>query len=345
VAVVVRGPETVSAGAAVVFQIEVANRGTAPLQGVVVRDQLPPGLRHPAGDQIEGELGYLAAGQVRTIPLEVRAARAGRFTNRVTVLVEGKVQAEAQTVVTAVEPVLVVRLQGPRQSLADRDLDFQLDVSNPGGLPAAGLRLALSVPEGLEFVAASTGGAFHPAEHAIVWPPGALAEGQSQGVTFRLRARTPGDWAVQAVATAERVAGATATHAVHVEGVPALALEVLAPDAALAVGGETTYELRVLNKGSAPGENVRLVAWLPEGLAAVQVEGPVPGAAQGQQVVFLPLAQLPPRVDAVYRIRVRGRAPAAGRFRVELRADSLPRPVREELSTLVRDPREPHGEP
>jgi uncharacterized repeat protein (TIGR01451 family) len=341
----VKGPGTVSAGAAVPFQIEVANRGPAPLAGVVVRDQLPPGLRHPAGDKIEGELGSLAAGQARTISLEVRAAQAGRFTNRVTVLVGGKVQAEAQTVVTAVEPVLGVRLQGPRLCPADRDLDFQFDVSNPGGLPAAGLRLALRVPEGLDFVAASTGGAFRPAEHAIVWEPGALAEGQSQGVTFRLRARAPGDWAVQAVATAERVAGATATHAVHVEGVAALALEVLAHDVALAVGAETTYELRVLNRGSAPGENVRLVAWLPESLTAVGVEGPAHGAAQGQQVVFLPLAQLPPRVDAVYRIRVRGRAPAEGRFRVELRADSLPRPVLEELSTLVHDPRAPRGEP
>jgi hypothetical protein len=197
----------------------------------------------------------------------------------------------------------------------------------------------------LEFVAASTGGAFQPAGHVIRWPLGALAEGQSQGVTFRLRARTPGDWAVQAVATAERVAGATATHAVRIEGVPALALEVLAHDNALVVGGETTYELRVLNRGSAPGENVRLIAWLPEGLAPIKVEGPAHGAAQGQQVVFLPLPQLPPRVDAVYRIRVRGRASAAGRFRVELRADSLSRPVLEELSTLVHDFRQPRGEP
>src|SRR5262249_61631065 len=136
------------------------------------------------------------------------------------------------------------------------DRDFQRAVSSPGGVPAGGLGLALRVPEGLDFVAASTGGAFRPAEHAIVWEPGTLAEGQSQGVTFRLRARAPGDWAVQAVATAERVAGGAGKHAVHIEGGPALALEGLGPGNAPCVGGGTTLEITGLNPRSAPGGNV-----------------------------------------------------------------------------------------
>jgi len=68
---------------------------------------------------------------------------------------------------------------------------------------------------------------------------------------------------LRAVARAEGMAEAPATGAVHLEGAPALALEGVARDDPIDPGGETVYDMRLLNQGSAPASGVRLVARLP----------------------------------------------------------------------------------
>jgi hypothetical protein len=155
-------------------------------------------------------------------------------------------------------------------------------------------------------------------------------------VTVKLRARLAGDWALRALAQAEQMAPAPATTAVRLDGVADLALELRAHDDPIDVGAETTFELCVLNQGSSPSAGVRLVAWVPDGLVPTQADGPTPVRIDRQQVVFEPLPQLAARADAVYRIRVRGGRPGEGRFRVEMTAASLRRPVLEEVGTHVR---------
>ena len=59
-AVALAGPETAGRGDAVGFRIEVSNNGPIALRHVVLRDNLPSGLRHPQGDAVEADLGDLA---------------------------------------------------------------------------------------------------------------------------------------------------------------------------------------------------------------------------------------------------------------------------------------------
>jgi uncharacterized repeat protein (TIGR01451 family) len=335
-ALTVTGPEAAYVGGKVAFEIRVANHGEAAVPNVVVRDQLPPGLQHPEGGLIEAELGTLAAGAVRTLTLETTAARTGRLVNEVSARADGGLQARSRAAVLVREAALALRLEGPRQGLVNRELDFLLEVANPGSAPAAGLRLALTLPDGLDFLAASTGGTFDPSGRQVTWAPGTLAGGQRQTVTAKLRARRAGDWALRALARADQMAPAPATAAVHLDGVADLSLEWRAHDDPVDVGAETTFELCVLNQGSEPGVGVRLVAAVPDGLLPTQADGPTAVHIQQQQVVFEPLPQLAPRADAVYHIRVRGTHPGAGRFRVELTAASLRHPVLAEVDTHVR---------
>jgi uncharacterized repeat protein (TIGR01451 family) len=339
-AITVTGPQTAAPGSPVLFQIQLANHSTLPIRQIVIRDQLPPGLRHPQGSLIEADVGALAPGEVRTIRLETLAVQSGRLVNAVSARAEGGWQAESSTVVEVSEPALTLQLQGPRQAQSIQDLDFLLTVANPGQNPSEGLRLMQVLPEGLAFISASSGGAFNQARNGIEWALSPLPGGQSQTVTFRVRPRMPGDWALQAVAMAARNTGAKAIHAIHVDGVAALSLEVIAHDDPIQVGAETVYEMRVLNRGAAAGSNVRLLIQAPEGLDPIAAEGPANGVIRQQQVTFDALSQLPPRVDAVYKVRVRGSRPSQGRFQVQMTADALARPILEELSTHVRGEQE-----
>ena len=75
------------------------------------------------------------------------------------------------------------------------ELDFRLELRNPSQGPAADVHLVQVVPEGLEFVSATTGGNYDPANHVIRWALGALTSSQMVAFTadqFGFPKITPG---------------------------------------------------------------------------------------------------------------------------------------------------------
>jgi uncharacterized repeat protein (TIGR01451 family) len=330
----VTGPDTATPGEKVVWQIQLANNRTTPIQKIVLRDRLPPGLQHPQGKEVEADIASLAPGEVKTIRLEVQAVAPGRHVNEVIAWADGGLTASAQAAVQVTEQSLALSLEGPRRAALNGELDFRLELRNPGRGPAVDVRLAQVVPDGLEFVRASSGGAYNPANHAIVWSLGTVAS--SQMVTFKLRARLPGDWALPAAAQGSGTAVARATHAVHLEAVPTLALELNAHDGPLDANAEAVYEMRVVNQGAVPASGLSLVVEVPDGLVPLQGDGPTAARVQGQQVTFDALAQLAPRADAVYHVRVRGERAGQGRFRARLYAGGLEQPLVQEVTAQVR---------
>jgi uncharacterized repeat protein (TIGR01451 family) len=95
------GPDSAGVGQPAVFQIRVSNNGTQPLRGLVLRDHVPPGLQHPAGTELEADLGTLEPGKTKNITLTTRAVQPGRFVNAVVVMGDGQ-QAEARAAIQIV---------------------------------------------------------------------------------------------------------------------------------------------------------------------------------------------------------------------------------------------------
>jgi uncharacterized repeat protein (TIGR01451 family) len=322
-------------GGRVTFTIRVSNHSDAPVRNIKLTDTLPSGLKHPAG-KIVGvpQFGDLQPGETRTIVLETTAAEAGKFRNEVIAQADGGIEGRAALDISVAEPSLTVRLEGPKQAFTQRDVDFHVEVSNPGPAPAAKVRLVQALPPSIEPTAASTGASFDAAQHALIWTLASLPPGQRQRVTFRAKARSAGDWPLYTSAQADNIPEVRAANVLRVEGAAALSLEARAREERVTVGEETVYEMHVFNQGDAPCAGVRLTAWLPDEVTPLDAQGPMPGKVQQQQVQFLPLGQLPPRGDAVYRIRVRGQRPGKAHVRVELASDKE-RPVQSEISIQV----------
>jgi len=329
------GPQTVQVGDPAAFHIQVTNTGTGAATNVVLHDKLPPGLKHVQGDDIEADLGTLEPGQSKDVTLETTATRAGRVVNEAVATADGDIRASAQAAVIVTEPLLALNKTGPQRRYMNRDAEFALDLSNPGTASASNVRVVDTLPPGLEFAAASDAGVYEPTTRTITWNIGTLAAGQKRTLTTKLSARAIGDLVNRAVATAERGLEAKAETALHVEGIPALMLEVVDLDDPVEVGAETTYEIHVVNQGTAPSTGLQILATVPDGMGPRGASGPTAYRIQGQQVIFEPLSALTPKADAMFRVRVVGQKPGDLRFKVQMSCDQLRVPVYEEESTRV----------
>jgi uncharacterized repeat protein (TIGR01451 family) len=335
--ITVVGPENAVPGTAVAFQVQIANHRPVPANKVVLRVDLPRGLVHPQGDRIEADLGTLAPGEVRTIRLDADAQTPGRLVAEFSARADGGLEASTPAVLVVAEPALGLHLDGPRRGDIGEPLTFRVEVDNPGRNPATTIQLTQLVPQGLEFLTASTGGTYNAATGTIQWVLDPLHGGQRQSVTFQARARMAGDWALPVVLHADGLADARTTHAIHLEASPMLGVDLTAHDDPVAVGSETTYEVRVFNQGPVAGQAVRVVAFLPDTLLCVHADGPSYYRRDGQAVTFEAVPQLGPRSEVAYQLRVRGVKPGAAPLRVEVHtAGALARPLVQEATVHVR---------
>jgi uncharacterized repeat protein (TIGR01451 family) len=328
-------PEDVQVGDDVVVRLEVKNTGTGPASHVVVRDQLPAGLRHPSGTQIESAVGTLAAGESRILTLRARAVQGGKQINEAAATGDDCATVSAQALVTVTQAMLALRETSPRQGLVDQEMEYRLEVASTGSATATNVRVSDVLPSGLAFVSANEEGAYSAATKTVSWDLGSLAPGQTHIVAFRAQAHSAGEYVHQAVAAADHDVEAKAAGAVRTEGVAALTLAVTATENLLELNAETTYEIRVVNQGSGSSSNVRIVAAAPEGLTLLNAEGPAVSHVQGQLVLFDPVPQLPARGELAFRVHAKGRRPGDWRLKAQLTCDQLQRPVVKEETTRV----------
>ena len=316
--------------------LTVSNPGSGPATNVMVRDTVPDGLAHPAGQEIEYEIGTLAAGESRVVQLDLTARAAGSMTNRVEVTGDGGLRATAEAAVRILEPKLALKKTGPKRRYLERPATYSLVVSNPGTTTASNIAVVDEVPEGLILVEASDAGQLSRDKRSVHWAIDRLDAGDSRTLNVTLRPVVPGDFCTQAVATADGELRAAAEACTTVEGISSLFLEVADVADPIEKGAETTYEIRVVNRGSQAATNVVVRALCSSGLKPLKADGPMRYSVRGQEIIFEPLPRLAGRgADAAYHIQVRGEQAGDLRLRATLQADQLDAPLSKEESTRV----------
>ncbi|HEY1785790.1 MAG TPA: hypothetical protein VGG30_09590, partial [Pirellulales bacterium] len=204
-----------------------------------------------------------------------------------------------------------------------------------GTAPAKEIDLAATLPKGLKFVEANNAGQYDPATGAVYWSLEQLPAGEIGTVTVTTLPTEPGEQHLQIKANARGNLSDKIEETVFVEGIAAILFEVVDVNDPIEVGGETTYEVRVVNQGSKASSNVRLVILLPAELQAIHAEGPTGHAIDGQRVLFEPISQLAPKADTTYSVRVKASAVGDLRLRVQVMTDEMRSPVTKEESTHV----------
>ncbi|HVA47468.1 MAG TPA: hypothetical protein VNH11_13950 [Pirellulales bacterium] len=328
-------PGEVLIGDDVAIAIKISNPGTGIATGVVLAETIPDQLQHPSGSELEYEVGDLKPGESRQIELTMNAVKAGQVVNNLVAQGEGQLRAEQQSEFMVVAPQLEVSMQGPKRRYLERQATYTVTVSNPGTAPAKEVQLVTHLPKGLQFVDANNAGQYDPVTNTVHWLLDELPAKEAGQVTLTTLPIEPGEQMLKVEGVAQRGLSAEQEEVVSVEGVAAILFQLADIADPIEVGGETTYEIRVVNQGSKAATNIELVATFPPQLKPRSAHGPTRDAIHGQEVRFQPLGRLPPKGETTYQIRAQGIQPGDLRVQVQLLTDEMQSPVTKEESTRV----------
>ena len=327
--------QTVLIGEQLAIKLTLENQGDGPATGVVLENDVPEMFSHPAGRELEFEVGTLRPGERREIELLLTAEQPGPGKNLLVVRGEGDLEYPDEIPITVIAPDLQVSLEGPALRFLDRQATYMINVSNPGTATANNIELVTRLPKAFRFVSTNQQGQYDQASHAVYWSLTELPAGQSGEVQVTVLPIEMGEHKLVVEATGDLSLMANDEEAIVVDGSAELQFSVADVADPIEVGSDTTYEVRITNKGSKTDGNVLLVAQLPPGLQPIGCEGPTAERIQGQTIAFEPLPRLAPGSEVVYRIRARGIGAGDQRILVKITSNEMKTPLSKEESTRV----------
>lgn len=228
-------------------------------------------------------------------------------------------------------PVLAMACRAPAQVYVGRPLEVCLSVSNTGNAPESLITVELPLPAGVTVLDVKDGG--HSQTNRVVWEIRNLAPRATNEVCAVLTALEPRDLAMKA-AVRGAIAGPVESDCdSRVVGISALLLEVVDLTDPIEVGSEETYEIAVVNQGSAVGTQIGIRCTLEASQQYVSGTGPTPVRAEGRTITAEPLPALAPKEKAAWRITIKAVEAGDVRFRVELTSAQLDRAVQETEAT------------
>ena len=331
----VSSPDNVMIGQQVTLDIKVSNPGSGAATGVVLLENIPEGLRHPAGPSLEFEVGTLAPGETRDLQLVLTADKAGKTANMLVAHADANLEARSTTELEVVAPDLAVGVEGPKRRYLERPATYVLSVANPGTAAAKEIELTSFLPKGMKFVRANNAGQYDARTHSVSWALDELPAQQSGSVELVTIPIEAGEQQIRIEGKADGGLADQKQQSVAVEGLAAILFEVADVSDPIEVGGETTYEIRVVNQGSKASSSVRVVCLLPQGMTAISATGPTRYDLEAGRVVFAPLGRLAPKADTTYTVKVKAEQAGDQRVRVQILTDEMKSPVTEEESTRV----------
>ncbi len=312
------GPSEVLFGQTKVYKLTISNPGNGDTHNVSVT-LLPIGH----GSEAPGthKLGDLAAGESKTIDIELTARQAGAIDIKAQSFAEGGLRAEASQEVRVRRAELKVAVEAPQVKYAGTPSTYTLLVENKGDALAEGVTLSAILPADAKFLSAS-GGRLDPQQARVNWNVGSLPAGGQRTFELQCALHAPGDNRLQIAVQATGDLSAATTCNTHVEAIADLKLEVRDPQGPVAVGDEAVYEVRILNRGTKAAQGIDLAVFFSDGLEPSAADGGTHELGEGQ-VIFQALPSLGPGETAVYHVRSKAAQAGNHVFRAEVLCESL----------------------
>jgi uncharacterized repeat protein (TIGR01451 family) len=328
-------PKDAKLGGTVPFHFKVRNVGTGEARGVVIRDLIPQGLSHGAGNDLEYEIGRLPPGKARELTLDLKATKIGTTINRAVVVGEGGLSVKAEAAIEVSGSKIAVSRSGPQRRYLLRPAIYTNTLVNESKYDVEGVVAVETVPAGMEFAGATRGGQFNEGSRTIAWRIDHMAPGETCVVKSQLVPKSTGVQNGTVRVTVPNGEPAEASSQTTVEGFAALGVEVAGAEGPVDVGEKVTLRINARNKGTIAATNVVVTVDVPEQMAIVSVRGPGKRSQEGNQVQFGPIPTLEGRTAAACELVLQASKRGDSRIRVSLRADQVDKPLTREESVLV----------
>jgi len=228
-------------------------------------------------------------------------------------------------------PALTLNCDAPDQVSVGRTANVCLTVKNVGDETEPFATLTLPVPAGATVVSLSGGGKL--IDGRVAWKWQSLAPGESKEVCAVFEIRKAGSLTFDSTARGDRSPQVRTRCETRMIGVPAVMLEVIDLTDPIEVGADETYEVTVLNQGTAALTNIRLLCTLGDGQEFVSGTGTTTAQAKDGKITTGKLAALNPKEKATWQIVVKTLTPGDARFATELTCDQFQKPINETEAT------------
>ncbi len=125
-----------------VFKVKLSNPGNGPAENVAVN------IAATGVNSQPNSIGTLAAGESRTLELELTANQAGTMQVRAVVRGDGDLQAQSDHEVQVRRAQLALKISAPQLLYAGTTAAYQIRVANQGDATAEGIVMQIDLPQG-----------------------------------------------------------------------------------------------------------------------------------------------------------------------------------------------------
>jgi uncharacterized repeat protein (TIGR01451 family) len=328
------GPREVSYGKREVYKLKLANSGNGPAENVIIT-LLP--VTAAESQSVSHKLGTLAAGDERTMEVELTAREAGALSIQVEARADSGAHAELAEKVFVRRAGLQVDMEGPAIQYVGTTATYRIHVRNPGNAPAKNVKIAASLPTGVKFLSGTENVKLATSGNKVHWSLENLDAGAQRELTMKCNLAVSGACRLELASSADDDLASSSETVTRVDAMADLRLEVKDPEGPVPIGEDAVYELRIRNRGTKAAQDVEVVAYFSNGVEPSGAEGHPHRVGPGQ-VIFSPIPSLAAGSDLA--LTVRARAAAAGNhiFRAEVHCKPLgSRLVREETTHFYED--------
>jgi uncharacterized repeat protein (TIGR01451 family) len=328
------GPRDVLFGEKQIYTLKLSNTGNGDAENVFI-ELIPLG----AGESqpVSHSLGRIEAGQQKTIEVELTARQVGNLTIKVQVRGDGGLYAELAEKVLVRRAALQINVEGPKVQYVGGVGSYRVCVRNPGNAPARNLNFSAGLPPGAKYLSGIEGARAEATGAKLQWDLETLAPAGERIFLLNCRLDLPGSAQIDVVSTADGDLTASAGMTTRVEALADLVLEIKDPAGPVPVGEETTYQVRVRNRGTKNAPDVQVVTYFSRGIEPTTAEGAQHKIEPGQ-VAFSPIASLGPGEELVLKICARAETAGNHVFRAEVHCRPLgTRLVSEDTTHFYQD--------
>lgn len=337
-------PREIRVGHKTQIRYIVRNEGDGVATDVMLRSDLPAGLQHPIGNDLEYNIETLAPNDKREIVLDVIASKPGSHTSTAELIVSGSNGETAQATVNIIGQQIQVARRGPERRYVGRSAIYENILSNETAFEASQIRVVEYVPAGMRFEKATHNGIHNPEDRTVTWTLNQLDAGDSKTLKVQLVAMKSGNQESSVTVLENEGFETEARHVTAVEDLHNIGSRMSRLDGPVSVGDEFGFDIAVQNRGTADATNLQLTIDLANGMKGVSVGkgGPRadPRMNNGQlQYDFQAIDRIGPGEEMIVRINLKAtKSISNGLVKARIRYDQMQKElVMSEAVTAIDD--------
>lgn len=313
-----RGPREVHFGKPETYKLELSNTGTADAENVAVSL-----TSNASGEKLATatqRFGTLAAGQKKTVTIELIARAEGTLSIAIDVRADGGAQAQLAEAIAVRRAKLTAEVEAPKVAFSGNEVTYRIRLHNNGNAVATNVKVQATLPRGAKYVSSLQDGR-PSADGKVHWAIERLNIGADAALGLTCVLAADGSGRLDLQCDADGDAGAAASAVTQVETAPNLVLAVEEPAGPVGLDGEATYKVRLQNRGTAGAEGVEVVVYFAKNLEPVSAEGARHKIGSGQ-IVFDAIPVLAPGETSTFQVKAKADKTGNHIFRVEVHASA-----------------------